>query len=382
MGIGAAPDACEYGDEGANTLGHIAQIVRGLNLPELQKMGLGNIPALLPSGGTLAGVAPAENPCASWGAMRERSRGKDTVTGHWEMAGLLMEDGFRIFPAGPPSFPEPWIREFEMRTGRRVIGNRAASGTAIIAELGEQHMREGSWIVYTSADSVIQIAAHESVVPLPELYAACRIAREMSIPMRVGRVIARPFVGVPGAFRRTDNRRDFPFPLPEPTVLDRLVDAGVRTVAVGKIDDIFGGRGISVSFHSENNREAMDACLAAASGGEWPLFLFANLIDFDMLYGHRRDPFGYARALEEADAFIARLAGMLGPDDCLVVTADHGNDPTFRGTDHTREYVPLLVFQPGMKAQRLGVRDGFFDVAQSVASAFKVGPMRRGSSFL
>lgn len=382
VGIGAAPDASEYGDCGANTLGHIAQTIGKLNVPELQQMGLGNVPLLLPGGEVLAGVPPVSKPSASYGAMRERSHGKDTVTGHWEIAGILLEDGFNIFPPGPPSFPPQWVREFEKKTGRSVIGNKAASGTAIIAELGEQHMRDGSWIVYTSADSVIQIAAHEDIVPLAELYAACRIAREMSVPMRVGRVIARPFVGVPGSFRRTDNRRDFPLPLPEPTVLDKLTDAGIKTIAIGKIDDIFNGQGICQSYHCEKNEDAANTCLRVAAEEGGPLLVFANLIDFDMLYGHRRDARGYAAALEQADVFIGQLRRLMREEDDLIVTADHGNDPTFRGTDHTREYVPLLVCSPGSEARSLGIRDGFFDVAQSVASAFCLAPMPRGISFL
>jgi phosphopentomutase len=381
VGIGAAPDATAYGDDGANTLGHIAESVGGLRLPTLEKMGLGNIPTLLATGMCIKGVDTTPTPLASWGAMRELSVGKDTTTGHWEFAGLLVDRGFHVFPPEFPSFPDDLIAEFERRTGRKTIGNRAASGTAIIAELGPEQMKTGAWIVYTSADSVFQIAAHEQVIPLPELYRGCEAARELCNPLRVGRVIARPYVGTPGAFTRTENRRDFSLPLPEPTILDILHDAGTNVVTVGKIDDIFAHRGISTAHHVENNRDAQEALLRDTReirDGFW----FANLIDFDMLYGHRRDAPGYARALEETDAFLGRWIPMLGTDDMLIITADHGNDPTFRGTDHTREYVPLLVHRPGMDAKPLGIRAGFFDVAQSLASFFGIDPVNRGISFV
>jgi phosphopentomutase len=313
--------------------------------------------------------------------MQERSQGKDTTTGHWEMAGLLMKPGFHLFPPGPPSFPPELIAEFERRTGRPVIGNKAASGIAIIDELGPRQIQEGAWIAYTSADSVFQIAAHETIIPLDELYAACRVARELCNPLRIGRVIARPYLGAPGAFRRTENRRDFSFPLPEPTILDRLHAAGIPVITVGKLDDIFAGSGISESFHVENSRDAITAVLEIARR-PGPCFCFANLIDFDMLYGHRRDAQGYARALQEADRFIGDLLALLGPDDLLLVTADHGNDPTFKGTDHTREFVPLLAYGPGLHGRNLGIRDGFYDLAQTLATYFKIPPVPRGRSFL
>ncbi len=381
VGIGAAPDAADYGDAGAGTLAHLAAAAGGLRLPTLQALGLGNIPALLPAGEPIAGVPPARKPGADYGAMREVSRGKDTTIGHWEIAGLELKRGFHLFPPGPPSFPAGLVEAFERRTGRRLIGNRAASGVAIIAELGPRQMETGEWIVYTSADSVLQIAAHEEVIPLPELYRACEIARELCDPYPVGRVIARPFTGQPGAFRRTENRRDFSYPPPEPTLLDRLAGAGIPVHAVGKIEDIFARRGIARAYHTGNSRDSQAQVLDLVRGEAQGL-VFANFIDFDMLYGHRRDAAGYARALEDADGFFALLLPLLGPGDLLIVTADHGNDPTFRGTDHTREYVPLLTYRPGRAGQSLGVRQGFFDVAQSLAGFFGIPPLPRGTSFL
>lgn len=381
VGIGAAPDAADYGDAGANTLAHIGQHQGRLHLPTLASLGLGNIPGLLPGGLPVPGVAATLSPQGGFGAMQERSRGKDTTTGHWEMAGLLMEKGFHIFPGAAPSFPEPLIREFEQRTGRPVIGNKAASGLAIIDELGPRQMKDGAWIVYTSADSVFQIAAHEEVIPLPVLYEGCRIARELCNPYRVGRVIARPYVGAPGHFTRTENRRDFSFPPPEPTLLDRLSAAGTPVITVGKLDDIFAGSGIRESFHVENNPDAQSALMQLASRAG-SFFCFANLIDFDMLYGHRRDPAGYASALEQADRFLSAFLPKLSEGDLVIITADHGNDPTFKGSDHTREYVPLLTWGPGQAGRSLGIRNGFYDIAQTVAAYFRITPLPRGVSFL
>ncbi len=380
VGIGAAPDAAEYHDAGANTLAHLARRAGGLRLPALQRLGLGNIPPLLPAGEPIAGVPPARNPLAAFGAMQEKSRGKDTTIGHWEIAGLELPDGFHLFPAGPPSFPPDLVAAFETRTGRRLIGNRAASGVAIIEELGPRQMQSGEWIVYTSADSVLQIAAHEAVIPLPELYRACEIARELGNRYPVGRVIARPFVGRPGAFRRTENRRDFSYPPPEPTILDRLASAGIAVEAVGKIEDIFARRGITRSYHTGNNRDSQ-AQVMELIGREAPGLVIANFIDFDMLYGHRRDAAGYARSLEAADVFFGELIPRLAPDDLLIVTADHGNDPTFTGTDHTREYVPLLAYRSGQPGQSLGIRRGFYDVAQTLAAFFGLPPLPRGTVF-
>ena len=382
VGIGEAPDAADYGDTGANTLGHLSAAVGGLRVPTFQRLGLGNIPALLPSGLPIAGCPPAEHPAASFGALRERSQGKDTTTGHWEIAGLLLEQGFALFPKGPPSFPSELLETFERRTGRRVIGNKAANGLAIIDELGPRQLREGAWIVYTSADSVFQIAAHEGTIPLDELYRGCAVARDLCDPYRVGRVIARPYLGAPGAFKRTENRRDFSYPLPDLTILDRLLAHGLHTVTVGKLDDVFAQRGIAESMHVENNADAQSALLSLAATRPGPLFVFANLIDFDMLYGHRRDAAGYAGALERTDAFMAEFLVRLRPDDLVLVTADHGNDPTFRGSDHTREYVPLLVHRPGRPGRSLGIRDGFYDIAASLAAFHGLPPLPRGASFL
>lgn len=381
VGIGAAPDATAYGDDGSNTLAHIGQAVGGLHLPTLQSLGLGNIPPLLPAGLPIPGVPPNPGASGGFGAMQEYSRGKDTTTGHWEMAGLLMDKGFHLFPSEFPSFPAPLIHEFEQRTGRKTLGNKAASGIAIINELGPRQISEGAWIVYTSADSVFQIAAHEEVIPLAELYEGCRIARELCDPYVVGRVIARPYIGTPGDFRRTENRRDFSYPLPEPTLLNRLQDTGLKVITVGKLDDIFNRSGISQAFHVENNHDAEQHILKLAARSD-SFFCFANLIDFDMLYGHRRDPAGYAGALERADRFLGSLLAKLSPADLVIITADHGNDPTFKGTDHTREFVPLLTRGPGQAGKALGIRHGFYDVAQTLATYFSIMPMARGISFM
>jgi phosphopentomutase len=388
VGIGAAPDAADYGDAGASSIAHTAAAVGGLKMPVLQAMGLGNIPDLIPGGLPIMGVPPVGAPRAGYGAMRERSKGKDTTTGHWEMVGIVLEKPFHTFPPGPPSFPPELLREFERRTGRRTIGDKAHSGTAIIDELGEEHLRTGAWIVYTSADSVFQIAAHEEVIPLEELYRGCEIARELCDPYMVGRVIARPFIGGPGGFHRTGNRRDFSYPPVAPTVLDRLLEQDIPVTGVGKIEDIFAGRGVSKSLHTTNNAETQAAVLELA-GHRQPGLVFANLIDFDMLWGHRRDAAGYARALEEADRFLGDLCDLLKPNDLILLTADHGNDPTFGGTDHTREHVPLIAYRFGGAGGKtpslsgsLGVRDGFCDIAQSLASYFGLDPMPHGRSFI
>ena len=381
VGVGAAPDAADYGDAGANTLGHLAQAVGGIRLPTLERLGLGNIPPLLPSGLPIEGVSAVKDSVASFAAMQEHSRGKDTTTGHWEIAGLLLSDGFRLFPQDGPAFPTALLASFQARTGRAAIGNRAASGTAIIEELGPCQIDTGAWIVYTSADSVFQVAAHENIIPLHELYQGCQTARELCNAHRIGRVIARPYAGKPGGFRRTENRRDYSYPLPEPTILDILCEHGVEVTAVGKLDDVFDHSGMTESIHVENNPDAQAAVLELLDSGREGL-IFANYIDFDMLYGHRRNPAGYASCLEEADEHLGRVLQSLRAGDVLIITADHGNDPTFRGTDHTREYVPLLVHRPGVASKSLGIRQGFFDIAQSLAACFDVGPMPRGVSFL
>lgn len=381
VGIGYAPDARDYGDEGSATLPHIARAVGGLDLPTLQALGLGNILPMTGQPLDIPGVPPAARPLASFGAMQEVSQGKDTVTGHWEIGGLLLKPGFHLFPPGPPSFPPELVAEFERRTGRRMIGNKSASGVGIMEELGEQSMKENVWIVYTSADSVFQIMCNIDVIPLPELYRACEIARELCDSYRVGRVIARPFRGRPGSFKRTEDRRDYAFQPAEKTILERLHEQGVPVYAVGKIEDIFAHRGITQSDHTGNNQASQKA-LERFAGEMKRGFLFANFIDFDMLYGHRRDAPGYAQCLVQTDAWLAGFLPTLGPEDILIITADHGNDPTWKGTDHTREIVPLLVYQKDRPGRPLGLRQGYYDVAQSVAHRFSIPALPRGISFL
>lgn len=382
VGIGAAPDAESYGDAGSNTLANLARAVGGLNLPVFTRLGLGNIPSLLPSGRPISGVPHTDNPSCSFGAMQEASQGKDTTTGHWEMMGIEMKEGFRLFPHDYPSFPEALTSKIVTQTGRMIIGNKAASGTVIIDELGPEHMQSGALIVYTSGDSVLQVAAHEKIVPLQELYSCCEKIRLLANDYKIGRIIARPFLGAPGSFKRTENRKDFSYPLPEETVMERLVSAGITVITVGKLDDIFDGRGITRSLHVENSGAAQQHLLDLASTAEESSFIFANLIDFDMLYGHRRDPRGYASALENTDRFLSHFVPLLREDDIMIITADHGNDPTFKGTDHTREFVPLLLFGLKQPSQPLGVRKGFFDIAQSLCTFFRIKPMPRGLSFL
>jgi phosphopentomutase len=371
LGIGALPDAAAYGDEGSDTLGHIAQRVP-VRIPTLRKLGLDR---LVP----LGGAAP-EAPAAAFGRMAEASAGKDSVTGHWELMGVVLERPFPVYPHG---FPSDVMAEFARRTGRGVIGNRAASGTAIIEELGAEHLRTGSFIVYTSADSVFQIAAHETVVPLDELYKACEAAYTVVAEgLGVGRVIARPFVGSPGRFVRTANRRDYALPPAGRTLLDWLQDASMPVVAIGKIDDLFAGRGITEAHHTAGDEEGMARLARQMSVVENGL-LFVNLVDFDTRYGHRNDVEGYARNLERFDTRLAALLPRLRADDLLVVTADHGNDPTTPSTDHSREYVPLLVSGVRVRAGLdLGVRETFADLGQTLAEAFGVGPLAHGTSFL
>lgn len=381
VGIGAAPDANEYGDAGSATLQHLARAAGGVELPTLRSLGLGNIPGILPDGGRIAGVDPVNSPRAGWGAMREVSQGKDTITGHWEIAGIELQPGFHIFPPDYPSFPSELVEDFERRSGRPLIGNRAASGTEIMNELGEESMRKGAFICYTSADSVFQIEANIDLIPLDELYHACEIARELCDPLRIGRVIARPFRGEAGSFERTEDRRDYAFLPDHPTVLERLEDAGHKVYAVGKIEDIYSRRGITESVHSGNMRAArkqVEKFTDEVTEG----LIIANFIDFDMNFGHRRDPDGYATALEECDRWLADYLPRLNDDDLLILTADHGNDPTFKGSDHTREYVPLLAYSPTLSRGELGVRNGFYDIAQSLASFFGINPMPHGRSFV
>jgi phosphopentomutase len=370
-GCGALPDAGEYGDEGSDTIGNTSRAVGGLSLPVMGRMGLGNVTAI-------AGVPPDPAPAAFHGKMAERSRGKDTITGHWEMMGIVLREGLALFPDGfPPEIVEPFVKE----TGvPGILANRAASGTAIIEELGEEHRRTGKPIVYTSADSVFQIAAHEETVPLAELYRWCGIARRILDPWRVARVIARPFVGTPGRYVRTYHRKDFSIATPEPTVLERLAAAGVPVIGVGKIPDIFDRKGISDEIHTEGNADGLartEALLDRVDHG----LVFVNLVDFDMLYGHRNDAPGYARALEELDRALPRLLGKLRPGEACAITADHGCDPTTPSTDHSREYVPLLVHAPGRGGGDLGTRGSFADLGATVAEFFGLRPAT-GASFL
>lgn len=374
VGIGELPDAPEYGDAGSNTLRNTALAVGGLQLPNLQKLGLGNI-------GDIPGVPPASAPTACYGRMAERSAGKDTTTGHWELAGLHLDKPFPVYPHG---FPDEIIHQFERAVGRAVLGNKPASGTVIIEELGAEHMRTGRPIVYTSADSVFQIAAHEDVIPVEELYEMCATARHiLTGEHAVGRVIARPFVGEPGRFRRTARRRDFSVAPPRPTVLDSLVEADIPVFSVGKIEDIFAGRGITRGQYTRNNTETIDGVVTLLEQEPGPCLIFANCIDFDMLWGHRNDPRGMADGLEQFDARVPDMLGALRADDLIMFVADHGIDPTTPSTDHSREYVPLLVYGPTLgRGVALGTRDTFADVAATLAEMFGVARPELGTSFL
>lgn len=371
VGVGEMPDAAAYGDAGSDTLGNIAR-QRGLRVPNLCALGLGRLKAI-------PQLPRAQQPEGAFGRCALQSPGKDTTTGHWEMVGIHLAEPFPLFPNG---FPPEIIREFEKRTGRSVLGNKAASGTEIIKELGEEHMRTGSPIIYTSADSVFQIAAHEGVIPVPELYRICEITRDlMRGPWEVGRVIARPFIGEVGNFRRTPNRHDYAVPPPPGMLLDRLAEGGVEVRSVGKISDVFLGRGIASQRKTVNNNDGMAKTLEAMRGFERGL-VFTNLVDFDQQYGHRNDVEGYGRALEEFDAWLPEFRASLQPDDLAILTADHGCDPTTPSTDHSREYTPLLAFgpraQPGVD---LGLRETLSDIGQTVAENFATS-IEKGKSFL
>lgn len=372
-GCGALPDAALYGDVGSDTIGNTSRAVGGLSLPVLGRLGLGHVTAV-------AGVPPDPSPVGFHGKMAERSHGKDTITGHWEMMGIVLKEGLALFPDG---FPPEIIGPFVAATGvPGVLANRAASGTAIIEELGEEHQRTGKPIVYTSADSVFQIAAHEETVPLETLYAWCAIARRLLDPFRVARVIARPFVGTPGRYVRTYHRRDFAIATPGKTVLETLVESGVPVYGVGKIPDIFDRKGITDEVHTEGNADGLAKTAALLDRVDHGL-VFVNLVDFDMLYGHRNDPRGYGRALEELDRALPGILGKLGPGEVAALTADHGCDPTTPSTDHSREYVPLVVHAPGAARAggALGTRGSFADLGASVAAFFGV-PSAVGTSFL
>ena len=374
VGIGELPDAASYGDQGADTLGHIARAVGGLKLPNLEKMGLGNI-------ARLDGVPPSPAPTAAYGKMGEKSDGKDTTVGHWEIAGLIREKPFPVYPDG---FPPDLVEAFEEAIGKKTIGNRAASGTEIIKDLGEEHLRTGSPIIYTSADSVFQVAAHEEVIPPEELYRICRLARELLTGENaVARVIARPFIGEPGNFTRTTHRHDFSLAPDSDTVLDVLLAHGQKTFGVGKISDIFAGQGVSESVSIADNMDGVTKTVEALDREGFSL-IFTNLVDFDMKYGHRRNAPAYARALIEFDGRVPEIMAKLKEEDILFITADHGCDPTYEAhTDHTREYIPLLVGGPPVKGGvDLGVRESFADIAQTVAEYLGAPKLENGKSFL
>ncbi len=373
-GIGELPDAAAFGDAGANTLGHIAENVSGFTMPNMEKMGLGNI-------APLRGVPPSPSPSGAYGKLGELSQGKDTTVGHWEIAGLVSERPFPVYPNG---FPAELVEAFEKKIGRKTLGNYAASGTEIIKDLGEEHVRTGYPIIYTSADSVFQIAAHEEIIPLDELYRICRQARELLTGEHgVARVIARPFVGKPGSFERTAHRHDFSFTPPADTLLDVIIKNGGKTYGVGKIYDIFAGKGVSETVSIEDNMDGVDKTLEAMKEKGFSL-IFTNLVDFDMKYGHRRDTGAYAEALEDFDRRIPEILNARGPEDILFITADHGCDPTFTvHTDHTREYIPLLVNgQPVRPGVNLGTRGSFADIAQTIGEYLGLPRMKYGKSFL
>ena len=371
-GIGAMDDAAEYGDEGSNTLVNTAKALGGLDLPNLASLGLGNLTSI-------PGVPPRPDCASSYGVMLEKSKGKDTITGHWEMAGLITERPFPVYPHG---FPKGVIEEFEKAVGRGTLANYPASGTEIINYLGEEHMRTGKPIVYTSADSVFQIAAHEDVIPVEELYDMCLKARKILTGERnVARVIARPFVGEPGSFRRTDRRRDYSIPPPQPTVLDALVGAGYDVTGIGKIGDVFSMQGISKSIHSGGDLDTLH-CTVDTVHTAGPGLIFSNLVDFDTLYGHRNDPKGFGFGLREFDEHLPEIQEAMRPDDLLIITADHGVDPTSPSTDHSREKVPLLVWgQKIVGGVNLGERETFADIAATITDLFDLKPWPIGKSF-
>lgn len=373
-GVGELPDAADYGDQGASTIPHVAAAVGGLNMPNSQRLGLGNITPI-------AGVPPTPSPLASFGKMREQSPGKDSTTGHWEIGGVVLDRPFPVFPNG---FPKEVVREFEQKAGVKTIGNIAASGTEIIERLGEEHLRTKAIILYTSADSVFQLAAHEDLYPPEELYRICQVARDMLIGRYdVGRVIARPFIGKPGSFTRTAARKDFSRTPPSETVLDILTASKKRVLAIGKIYDLFAGSGINKSIKTANNEEVMQAIIEAVQFDSQHALIFANLVDFDQLWGHRNDEASFARALEEYDRRLPELLRSIRESDLLIITADHGCDPTLKqSTDHTREYVPLLVYGRSVRGGvNLGTRTTFADVGATIADLLGVKLPSSGTSF-
>ncbi|GKW44790.1 phosphopentomutase [Planococcus sp. NCCP-2050] len=374
VGIGEAPDAEAFGDVGSNTVGHIAEAIGGLTMPNMEKLGLANIVPV-------KGLEASESPSAYFGKLQEASVGKDTMTGHWEIMGLNIDTPFKVYPEG---FPETLIKQLEEKTGRKVIGNKPASGTEILDELGEEHMETGAIIVYTSADPVLQIAAHEEIIPLEELYKICEIARELTLSPEflVGRVIARPFLGEKGAFKRTSNRHDYALKPFERTVMNEMKDIGKDVIAIGKINDIYNGEGVTKAIRTKDNMDGMDKLVEVVKE-DFNGLSFLNLVDFDALYGHRRNPEGYGEALEAFDKRLPEVLEQMKEDDLLIITADHGNDPTFPGTDHTREYVPLLAYSPrfnGGKELELGKT--FADIGATIAENFAAPMPKFGSSFL
>lgn len=374
VGIGEAPDAEVFGDKGSNTIGHIAEKMNGLHMPNMAKLGLSNIEEI-------NGIDRASKPLAFYTKMQEASNGKDTMTGHWEIMGLNIQTPFRVFPDG---FPDELLTELETRTGRKIIGNKPASGTEILVELGEEHLKTGALIVYTSADSVLQIAAHEEIISIEEQYKICKIARELTLDEKymVGRVIARPFVGEPGNFKRTANRHDYALKPFGRTVMNELKDSGLDVIAIGKIADIYDGEGVTKSLRTVSNMDGMDKLLESFDM-DFTGISFVNLVDFDALYGHRRDPIGYGKALEEYDARLPEVFEKMKDDDLLIITADHGNDPVHPGTDHTREYVPLIIYSKSMNVgKELPVRETFADIGATVAENFNVKAPGFGKSFL
>jgi len=374
VGIGEAPDADKFGDAGSNTLGHIAEKMNGLNMPNMEKLGLSNIREL-------KGINKTENPAAFYGMMQEASVGKDTMTGHWEIMGLNIDTPFKVYPDG---FPAELISKLEEATGRKVLCNLPYSGTAVIDDYGPEHMETGAIIVYTSADPVMQIAAHEEVIPVEELYKICEIARELTLDAEflVGRVIARPFVGEPGNFTRTSNRHDYALTPFGRTTMAEMKDSNLDVIAIGKISDIFNGDGVTEAIRTKDNTDGMDK-MAEVVRRDFHGISFLNLVDFDANFGHRRDPIGYGQALEEFDRRLPEVMEALSEDDLLIITADHGNDPTFPGTDHTREYVPLIVYSPRFTAgSELQLRETFADIAATIADNFNIAAPQFGKSFL
>ncbi|WP_368505979.1 phosphopentomutase [Alkalihalophilus sp. As8PL] len=374
VGIGESPDAAKFGDAGSHTLGHIAEKMDGLNMPNMAKLGLSYIEEI-------KGVSKVNTPMAHFSKMQEASNGKDTMTGHWEIMGLNIQEPFQVFPNG---FPPELINELELQTGRKIIGNKVASGTEILDELADEHVRTGALIVYTSADSVLQIAAHEDVVPIEELYDICEKARVLTLDPKymVGRIIARPFLGISGNWKRTANRHDYALKPFERTVMNELKDNGLDSIAIGKISDIYDGEGITEAIRTISNDDGMEK-LVGTMQKDFTGISFLNLVDFDALYGHRRDPIGYGKALEQFDRQLEEVFTLLKENDLLIITADHGNDPTHPGTDHTREYVPLLVHYKGQtESKDLGIRQTFADIGATIADNFNVELPKHGTSFL